>query len=256
MHCCPRDPWDVLTDTIDEIVNSLVSEVVLIARPEQQQQQQVEASTPAVTTADAAKRQSSTGVEAVLNGLGAAYVSETAGDSNFRVQGLLSARSSTRPGEYQSSGRNGQESPATSSFLNSAASEDPAIGTVSGQQATELCSPRQQALNFHLSGGLIGKTDLPESVVKSKLLALKQRRLESHSSSLDLSRESSFDSSLQRVAANETVSSLQNSFAAAAAGASSGSNVQDELEVNEQGSFSLAPLPLDSNTGVQSNSCT
>ena len=95
--------------------------------------------------------------------------------------------------------------------------------------------------------GVIAPPDAPESLTKSsKLLALKQRRLDSLSSSLDLSRESSFDASTQ---GREPHHSMQNSLAA-----SLGAKLQplQTPEADEQSSVSTAHLPLDSTTGNMS----
>ena len=82
--------------------------------------------------------------------------------------------------------------------------------------------------------GLVVPSDAPESLTKSsKLLALKQRRLDSLSSSLDLSRESSFDTSAQHL---------------------SSQHVQP-LDTSDHAS-SKSPLPLDSTTGVSLDSVT
>lgn len=112
---------------------------------------------------------------------------------------------------------------------------------VSQEQAPEL-----QQLAAEL---LQGKADVPESVAKNnKLLALKQRRLGSLSSSLDLSRESSFDSS-QHHAPHEETSPLHNSFAETVAHDST-SAMQASAAVNEQASVILVPLPLNGTTGT------
>ena len=76
--------------------------------------------------------------------------------------------------------------------------------------------------------GLIVTADAPESLTKSsKLLVLKQRRLDSLSSSLDLSRESSFDTAALHPASQHV----------------------QPVDICEDTS-SKSPLPLDSTTGV------
>ena len=109
--------------------------------------------------------------------------------------------------------------------------------------------PEAAVSQSHRSGaqiGFIAPADAPESLTKSsKLLALKQRRLDSLSSSLDLSRESSFDASTQQ--GREPDHSMQNSLAAAL-----GIKLQpmQPPEADEHVSASTALLPLDSNTGT------
>lgn len=122
------------------------------------------------------------------------------------------------------------------------------------QQLSSSAAAQQQAPDLQQSDitsaeGLTDRTDVPESVAKnSRLAALKQRRLGSLSSSLDLSRESSFESA-QHPACNEDANPLQNSLAGKMARDSS-SAMQAEAGVNEQASVSLAPLPLSSTTGT------
>lgn len=128
------------------------------------------------------------------------------------------------------------------------ASAHPSSNGVAQQQASELQQPRE--VDAIAAEGPLGKTDVLESAPKnSKLLALKQRRLGSLNSSLDLSRESSFDSVL-RHPLDDTASTLQTSFAAPVAHDSS-SAMQADTQLNEQASASLAPLPLDSTTGTE-----
>lgn len=119
---------------------------------------------------------------------------------------------------------------------------------VAQQQAAQLQHP-----SIDSAEGFLGRDDVPESAAKSsKLLALKQRRLGSLSSSLDLSRESSFDSA-PHAPLNDMASTPQNSFAGPVAHDSS-SAMQADTELNEQASISLAPLPLDSTTGTSEDS--
>ena len=126
--------------------------------------------------------------------------------------------------------------------------------STSSSQLSAYDKPRQQApelqqVDLTSAEGLPDRTDFPESLAKNtKLLALKQRRLGSLSSSLDLSRESSFDSA-QHHAPNEDASPSQSSLAEPVARDST-SAMQAEAGVNEQASVSLAPLPLDSTTGA------
>ena len=116
------------------------------------------------------------------------------------------------------------------------------------QQASEWQQARKADTDS--AEGLLGKADVPESVAKnSKLLALKQRRLGSLSSSLDLSRESSFDSASHALL-DDNASTPQNSFAGLLAHNST-SAMHTDTELNEQASIPLAPLPLDSTTGTQ-----
>ena len=82
-------------------------------------------------------------------------------------------------------------------------------------------------------------SDLPAR--NNKLLALKQRRMGSLSSSLDLSCESSFDASAHPAALNEASSSLQNSFVPT-------EKTEDNTDLNRLAS--MAALPLDRTTGT------
>ena len=103
-----------------------------------------------------------------------------------------------------------------------------------GQHKPLLQATGSSCYNLGPQKGLIVPTDAPESLIKSsKLLALKQRRLDSLSSSLDLSRESSFDTSAQYL---------------------SSQHVQP-LDTSDHAS-SKSPLPLDSTTGVSLDSVT
>ena len=132
----------------------------------------------------------------------------------------------------------------SSSQLSEPSAYDKPSSEVARQQAPEL-----QQVDITSAGELPDRPDFPESLAKNtKLLALKQRRLGSLSSSLDLSHESSFESA-QHHAPNEDASPSQSSLAEPVARDST-SAMQAEAGVNEQASVSLAPLPLDSTTGA------
>lgn len=223
-----------MADIVDEIVESLVAGAeahVLAARPTQQVQS--DNSQPS-DVSDASGANNNHGAEdRAEHNRDSAAIASAAGYDTEDVRGP----------EALTSGRNRDsrhQMPDVSPTGMAQSSSDNA-------PATEQQPSRQQQLNQNILGGVLGKIDAPESVAKnSKLLALKQRRLGSLSSSLDLSRESSFDGALQHAAHNEGSSSLQNSFAAAEA---PDSLAAEHGDLNEQAASSLAPLPLDSTTG-------
>ncbi len=117
------------------------------------------------------------------------------------------------------------------------------------EERPDLQQQAQPNLDAAPVNGLIVPTDAPEVFARSnKLLALKQRRLGSLSSSLDLSRESSFDVSAHHAVLDDAGSSLQNSLAMPTHHEQP--PMQDNTDLNEQASTSLAHLPLDSMTGA------
>lgn len=211
-------------DEIDEIVSNLVSEAEAHVLAERHKQ-------PCGDTDSA---------NATWNGADAYRVSTPTGSafggSNFvEVQQTLTTTVSPEP-----------VLPDNNSSLQAGACSS--SNAVAQQQASDLQQARKVSTDS--AEVLLGKTDAHESVAKnSKLLALKQRRLGSLSSSLDLSRESSFDSA-SHAPFNDTASTPQKSFAGPVAH-DSNSAMQTETELNEQASISLAPLPLDSTTGAQ-----
>ena len=123
-----------------------------------------------------------------------------------------------------------------------------AAATAGAADLQQQLSQPQQAGSTAASQLLITPPDAPGLVAKSnKLLALKQRRLGSLSSSLDLSRESSFDVSALHTGLDDAVSSQQNGLAPSSSHEQL--LLQNECVLNEQASTSLACLPLDSSTG-------
>lgn len=158
------------------------------------------------------------------------------------------------------SGRTSEASEHTSAVENSqpvTRESQPCSPAATTEEATELQQrqPSQSQLDSTPANLLIGPPDAPEFVTKSnKLLALKQRRLGSLSSSMDLSRESSFDITALHTGLDDASSSQQKTFRRSA---SHGEwPVQSDSQVNEQASSSLAPLPLDSSTGIVAPSLT
>ncbi len=110
----------------------------------------------------------------------------------------------------------------------------------------QLSQPQHATTSSQL---LITPPDAPGLVAKSnKLLALKQRRLGSLSSSLDLSRESSFDVSALHTGLDDAASSQQSGLAPLPSHEQL--LLQNDSVLNEQASTSLACLPLDSSTGT------
>lgn len=121
-----------------------------------------------------------------------------------------------------------------------------AVTTGAAELQQQLSQPQFDTTSSQL---LITPPDAPGLVAKSnKLLALKQRRLGSLSSSLDLSRESSFDVSALHTGLDDAASSLQNGSAPSSSHEQF--LLQNESVLNEQASTSLACLPLDSSTGA------
>lgn len=223
-------------DEIDELVNSLVSEAeaYVLAERHQQRHEGTVSSDPANRTWH--------GASSVKGPVDACPVSTVTGPapgaSAVEVQQPLSTTVSP-------------ESVVSHNSSTVLAPAHPSGNGVAQQQLSELQQPRN--VDASPAEGPLGKTDVLESAPKnSKLLALKQRRLGSLNSSLDLSRETSFDSAL-RQPLDDTASALQSSFAAPVAHDSI-SAMQTDTELNEQASVSLAPLPLDSTTGTQHDS--
>lgn len=158
------------------------------------------------------------------------------------------------------SGRTSEASEHTSAVENSqpvTAESQPCSPAATAEETTELQQrqPSQSQLGSSPANLLIGPPDAPEFVAKSnKLLALKQRRLGSLSSSMDLSRESSFDITALHTGLDDASSSQQKTFRPSAGHGEW--PVQSDSQVNEQASSSLAPLPLDSSTGIAALSLT
>jgi hypothetical protein len=161
-------------------------------------------------------------------------------------KGASSEQEPLRKGSNAASGRTASDDPdglaaAESQPLGSAAAT---AGAADLQQ--ELSQPQHDTTSSPL---LITPPDAPGLVAKSnKLLALKQRRLGSLSSSLDLSRESSFDVSALHTGLDDAVSSQQNALAPSSSHEQL--LLQNDSVLNEQASTSLACLPLDSSTGT------
>lgn len=222
---------------VDEIVSTLVSEAEAYVLAERHQQL-LEGTAPA-DSANATSHEASCEKGPVDAYPVSPVIGPASGASAIEGQQPLSATVSPEP-----------VSSHTSSSV--VASAHPSSNGVAQQQLSELQQPRE--VDASLAQAPLGKVDVLESAAKnSKLLALKQRRLGSLNSSLDLSRESSFDSAL-RQPLDDAASTLQNSFAAPVAHDSS-SAMQADTELNEQASISLAPLPLDSTTGTEVISC-
>ena len=230
---------DSLDSIVDEIVRNLTSEAEVHFLAVQQAQQQFRSAYSVDEASASSKDIDTEATPAEPIGLHADIVPEAGDSSQSEVPELLSATSRS---EFESSNHAKQVLPAAPQALPVAASEP---------QTTELQQPQSYPGNPGFPGGTLEKIEAPEFVAKnSKLQALKQRRLGSLSSSLDLSRESSFDSA-SHAAFTEASSSLQNSFAGAAT-SNSTSALQDGADLNQQASFSLAPMPLDSTTGAVS----
>ena len=161
-------------------------------------------------------------------------------------KGASSEQEPLRKGSNAASGRTASDDPdglaaAESQPLGSAAAT---AGAADLQQ--QLSQPQHDTTSSQL---LITPPDAPGLVAKSnKLLALKQRRLGSLSSSLDLSRESSFDVSALHTGLDDAVSSQQNALAPSSSHEQL--LLQNDSVLNEQASTSLACLPLDSSTGT------
>ena len=158
-----------------------------------------------------------------------------------------SEQESLRKGSSAASERTASDGP---DGLAAAESQQPlssaAATTGAAELQQQLSQPQHDTTSSQL---LITPPDAPGLVAKSnKLLALKQRRLGSLSSSLDLSRESSFDVSALHTGLDDAANSQQNGLAP------SSSHEQLLLQngsvLNEQASTSLACLPLDSSTGT------
>lgn len=220
------------TDEVDEIVSNLVSEAEAHVLAEQHKQ-------PFGGTApsDSANATWNTAcsVKAPADGVSTPTGSAFGGSKFAEVQQALSTNVSPEP-----------VSPDDNSTLQAGACIS--SNAVAQQQASQVQQAKK--VNTDSAERLLGNTDVHESVAKnSKLLALKQRRLGSLSSSLDLSRESSFDSA-PHAPLNDTASTPQSSFAGPMA-FDNNSAMQADTELNEQASISLAPLPLDSTTGTQ-----
>ncbi len=160
-------------------------------------------------------------------------------------KGASSEQEPLRKGSSAASERTASDDPdglaaAESQPMGSAAAT---AGAADLQQ--QLSQPQHDTTTSQL---LITPPDAPGLVAKSnKLLALKQRRLGSLSSSLDLSRESSFDVSALHTGLDDAVSSQQNGLAPSSSHEQL--LLQNESVLNEQASTSLACLPLDSSTG-------
>jgi len=126
-------------------------------------------------------------------------------------KGASSEQEPLRKGSSAASERTASDDPdglaaAESQPMGSAAAT---AGAADLQQ--QLSQPQHDTTTSQL---LITPPDAPGLVAKSnKLLALKQRRLGSLSSSLDLSRESSFDVSALHTGLDDAVSSQQNGLA-------------------------------------------
>ena len=223
---------------VDEIVSNLVSEAQLHLLTVQQAQQQFNSASSVGAANALTKDCESEATPSDPTSFSADNVPEAGDSSNNEAPELLSGS------ESESSNHAKHALPEALQALPGVASE---------AQTTEVRQPKpRHPGNRGTPGGTLGNIEAPEFVAKnSKLQALKQRRLGSLSSSLDLSRESSFDSALQHAALNQASSSLQNSLAGATANNST-SAMQDDADLNQQASFSLAPMPLDSTTGVLS----
>ena len=221
-------------DEVDEIISNLVSEAEAHVLSERHEQpcRGTNPSDPANSTWNGAcSVKSPADAYPVITPTGSAF----AGSNIFEVQQPLSTNHSP---SSASSGNN--SSLQTGAYVLSKA--------FAQQQASQL--QQTTIVDTDSAEGLLGKTDVPESVAKnSKLLALKQRRLGSLNSSLDLSRESSLDSATH-APPNDTAATPQSSFAGPVAHDST-SAMQANAALNEQASITSAPLPLDSTTGIQ-----
>ncbi|KAA6428312.1 MAG: hypothetical protein FRX49_01908, partial [Trebouxia sp. A1-2] len=124
-----------------------------------------------------------------------------------------------------------------------AAAESQPLGSAAATIGTAELQPHlsQPQHDITPSQLLITPPDAPGILAKTnKLLALKQRRLGSLSSSLDLSRESSFDVSALHTGLDDAASSQQNGFAPSSSHEQL--LLQNESVLNEQASTSLACL--------------
>lgn len=220
---------DEVAAEIDKIVSSLVSEAEAYAFAEQATQpaSSTQLQHRAGSTRDRsrdAEGQADTETAAPL-GSGVQHRVDN------EVQQLLSTSSS-------------QQSDASAHNKNSTPMQQLSSSAAAQQQAPDL-----QQIDITSAERLPDRTDVPESVAKnSRLAALKQRRLGSLSSSLDLSHESSFESA-QHHECNEDANPQQNSLAEKVAHDSS-SAMHAEAGMDEQASISLAPFPLGSTTGT------
>ena len=217
---------------VDEILSSLVSEVEAYVNHSAAQSMQ-----NAVHGEEPPKMQHD-------------LVSGNSGDAaqapGISSKGASSEQEPLRKGSSAASERTASNDPdgiaaAESQPLSSAAG---ITGTTDLQQ--QLSQPQHDTTSSQL---LITPPDAPGLVAKSnKLLALKQRRLGSLSSSLDLSRESSFDVSALHTGLDDAASSQQNGLVPSSSHEQL--LLQNESVLNEQASTSLACLPLDSSTGT------
>ncbi len=175
-------------------------------------------------------------------------VSGNSGDA-AQVPGIFSKGASCEPlrkGSSAASERTASDGPDGLAAAESQPLGSAAATTKAAELQQQLSQPQHDTTSSQL---LITPPDAPGLVAKSnKLLALKQRRLGSLSSSLDLSRESSFDVSALHTGLDDAASSQQNGLAPSSSHEQL--LLQNESVLNEQASTSLACLPLDSSTGA------
>ena len=217
---------------VDEILNNLVSEVEAYVNHSaaQSMQNAVHGEKPPEMQHD--------------------LVSSNSGDAaqapGIFSKGASSEQEPLRKGSSAASERTASDDPGGLAAAESQPLGSEAATTGAAELQQQLSQPQHDTTSSQL---LITPPDAPGLVAKSnKLLALKQRRLGSLSSSLDLSRESSFDVSALHTGLHDAVSSQQNWLAPSSSHEQL--LLQNESVLNEQASTSLACLPLDSSTGT------